>query len=362
MQLTLLIAMTLLATVVLADGENSGSAFTAEELKKKYEAIQRERDELRQKPGKITTQIKYLHHHQSNPLLKDKVQNVSNSYIECVQGELNSDAAYDFPMPVGWLYSSFSDGGETTKKFFDTEASEYWVFPNFSCNFKNVLAAVSWMRSGKKAGFRENKGMHDKFRQHKPPFYSGEKYFDHKRSGGVYCDWDGWLYPSSNIGYKYFIDTNRNNELFTLMNVYCHRHSYVRMFYSAQASNDQQQENNAKPFRDISPPSLVGDSDYPDVLCNWDGWLYGDMSGKNWDDSKGNKRYGYEKYFSIDTHPIGDAKKDWVRGRVANPFCSKSGGRYGIVTAVRAFCFFPIRVHRDDKSIQRLRKQECSDL
>ena len=184
-----------------------------------------------------------------------------------------------------------------------------------------------------------------------------KKYFDHRRSGGVYCNWDGWLYPSSNIDYKYFIDTSEDNELFTLLNVYCHKHSYVRELHSAQASADQAEENNKKPFKGISPKSLVGDSEYPGVRCNWDGWLYGDMSGEQWQDSKGKDRYGYEKYFSIDRHPIGDNKKKWMRGRVANPFCSK----HGIVTVVRAFCFFAIRSHTED-SIKSLQGEHCDGL
>ena len=175
MQLAWLIMTTLLATAVIANAEDSGSAFSIKELEKRYDIIQRQREELKQEPGKITTKVEYLHHHKSQRLPNDKVQDISNSYIECVQGQLDSNLVYDFPMPVGWLYPSFSEGGETTKKFFDTEVSEHWAFPNFSCNFKNVLTAVSWMRSGKKAGFKENDDLHSKFRNHKPAFYDGKK-------------------------------------------------------------------------------------------------------------------------------------------------------------------------------------------
>lgn len=360
MQVALLIAVSLLATPVLA---NAGSAFTAEELKKKYDAIQRERaDKYDQEAGLIKTQVKYLHHHKPTAVPESMRQSVSNSYIECVPGKLNSNAVYDFPLKVGWLYSSFGEDSNTTKKYFDSSASEYWAFPNFSCNFNNVLAAVSWMRSGRKAGYKENKGLHSKFKDHRPPFYAGEKFFAHNRSGGIYCDWDGWLYPSSNIDYEYFIDTSRGNELFTLMNVYCHKHSYVRMFYTAQASRDQQLQNNTHPFNGIDPPAKSTDNTYPSVLCNWKGWLYGDTSGDKWVDSKGNNRYGYEKYFAIDTKSIGDNGKDWITGRVANPFCAKNpNSRYGLVTAVRAFCFFPIRARSED-AIQRLQEKHCQGL
>lgn len=356
MQLAWLIATTLLATAVVANAEDSDDAFSIKELEKRYEVIQRQREELKKAPGQITTKVEYFHHHKSQRLPSDKVQDISNSYIECVQGQLDSNLIYDFPMPVGWLYPSFGEGGETTKKFFDTEVREHWAFPNFSCNFKNVLTAVSWMRSGKNSGGLKNKAMHSKFRDHKPDFYDGKKYFDHRRSGGVYCNWDGWLYPSSSLHYKYFIETDGDNELFTLLNVYCHKHSYVREFYSAAASADQAMENNKKPFHNIRPKSQIGDSEYPSVRCNWDGWLYGDMSGEHWHDGD-NKRYGYEKYFAVERHPIGHNKQIWMRGRVANPFCSKSG----IVTAVRAFCFFAIRSYTED-NIKSLHQRHCSGL
>ena len=359
MQLTLLVVITLLATVAIADDEHDG--FTEEELKEKYKVIQRQRENAGKEAGKITTKVRYIHHHQSDFLPESVAQDVSDSYIECAQGELDSNLAYDFPLQVGWLYSSFNEG-DTPKKYFDTSESEHWAFPNFSCNSKHVLAAVSWMRSGKNSSFKKNKDLHSKFKDHKPPFYSGTNYFNNKRKGGVYCNWDGWLYPSSNINYKYFIDTNLNNELFTLLNVYCHRHSYVRMFYTAQASNDQQVENNLKPFADINPPSQSGDSNYPSVLCNWDGWLYGDMSGNTWSDSADRTRFGYEKYFAIDTRRIYDSDKEWMKGRVANPFCSrKTNQRYGVVTVVRAFCFFSIKSHTSE-NIKKLRERYCQGL
>ncbi|MDE3269883.1 MAG: hypothetical protein OYH77_06330, partial [Pseudomonadota bacterium] len=234
MIMRLLMLLSALSSVsIFAD--DSGD--TLKVLDEKYQAIQRQRDELNdQTPGKITTEVKYRHHHQEGflPPNQATIDSISNSYIECVQGDLSSDAVYDFPLKVGWLYNGFSEGGDTTKKFFDTGVPEHWALPNVSCNFKNVLAAVSWYRSGKNEAFKKNKGLHSKFKDHKPPFYSGKDYFNSQRRGGVYCDWDGWLYPSSNINYDLFIDTANNDEIFTLLNVYCHRHQYVRMFYSAQ--------------------------------------------------------------------------------------------------------------------------------
>ncbi|MDE3269882.1 MAG: hypothetical protein OYH77_06325, partial [Pseudomonadota bacterium] len=118
-----------------------------------------------------------------------------------------------------------------------------------------------------------------------------------------------------------------------------------------------------KPFHNIKSPPTAKNSTYPKVLCNWQGWLYGFTDGKSWEDSNENKRYGYEKYFAIDNKSIGAKDKTWwMRGRVVNPFCAEQeNSSYGVVTAVRAFCFYPIRSHTSDK-IKDLKEKHCRGL
>lgn len=275
--------------------------------------------------------------------LKDKQRgqliDISNAYIECLQGKPDPNDAYDFPLPTGWLYYTFTDNQNTMKRFFDTSRDEYWVLPNVYCNKKNVLAAVSWMISPRSMAFNKNSGMHNGFKDIIPPFYKSVNLEDpHKNNAGVYCNWDGWLYASNHGDYEHWFDTDKE-EKFTFINVYCdNKSNTVRYFFKSVGGAGHFKSDGGvlrKPFgKDMEhlnglplDRGKVSESPYyPYISCNWSGWLF-------WDRTKGN----YKKYFAV---------KDgaWINGRVMNPFCSREEGdeedyKGGTVTALRVYCF-----------------------
>ena len=243
-----------------------------------YEEIQREKEG--EDTGKIKQSVEYRYSHTkgifSPPIPEEKVAEVSNKHIECLQGVLDVRAVFDYPMPTGWLYSGYANTTDFYKRYFDTQFSEYWVLPNFFCDLNNVLGAVSWMRSNTKSAYNNNKGMHIKFKDHSHSFYDGADFADSKTRKGVYCGWIGWLYNPSGakLHYRYWIDTTSDDELFTLLNVHC-RLNRVRFLWKEEAHHGQSEGANEHPFRyRPSRYKFFDIDDHPFVHCNWSGWLY----------------------------------------------------------------------------------------
>lgn len=317
-----------------------------------HDPSQREKDS---KPGAVTTEIEYRFGNKSyrtmakdaSDAFKQKIINHAQLQVEC-DDTAEVRGAFDKPLPIGWLYSGFSDATESWKNYFDTNQQEIWVLPNVYCNPARILTAISWMRSGKKGAARENQDMTWRFRAHKPPFYSNEV-VNNNNIQGVYCSgWgDGWLFEK-HINRKKYIDTLKNDELFTLVNIYCHQnrvifmhhgyagHSQFRDFANDKEGNDASD----KPFEHITDPSPAADGG---IGCSWQGWLLKDSTEDTWEDtgSKLNKRWSYEKYFALDRRDVGDKDKRLMHGRVINPFCSKTDKRKnGVVTRLRAYCFY----------------------
>ncbi len=342
-----LIAVVLLALFIISNSEarkcRDGLDCSYEELELEYDPAQRKNK--KEEAGNITQGKAWYHPNEgyvkggSELQIVEQIKDISRAYIECVQHKANSEAAFDFSMPHGWLYDTFAHSARM-RSFFDTGKSEHWVLPNVYCDDNNVLAAMSWMRSHKKMAFRKNKDMHAKFRDSRPPLYS-KKELEGKRKKGVYCNWGGWLYDSKHGKYQYYFDT-KGKELFTFINVYC-RDNTVRFFAKSVGGDRDAIDlrfpfNNRHDYENELPPAAV----YQRVGCNWDGWLFGYLLNQTWKDGNKKTRQAYEKYFAVD--------KTWVNGRIMNPFCSR--GKYKIartVTALRVYCFYS---HED----------RCSDL
>jgi len=355
-----LIAVVLLALFIISNSEarkcRDGLDCNYDELHFEYEAAQRKKKE--EKTGRIPPQGKSWYHPNegyvkgSEGAQREKIKHISRAYIECVQHKANSEAAFDFSMPQGWLYDVFAHSARM-RSFFDTGVSEHWVLPNVYCDDNNVLAAMSWMRSHKEMAFKKNKDMHAKFRDSRPPLYSEKEIADKRRElandrkKGVYCDWSGWLYDSKHGKYRYYFDTSEK-ELFTFINVYC-RDNTVRFFVKSVGGN-RDEIDLIYPFKNRHDYELPPAADYQRVGCNWDGWLFGYLLDRTWKDGKGKRRQAYEKYFSVDKTWTSGGGKTWVNGRVMNPFCSREKGiKEGTVTALRVYCFYS---HED----------RCSDL
>ncbi len=310
--------------------------------------------------------------------IRDRIVEFSNSYIECEQRAPDPNEVFDFPLPDGWLYKTFADDDNRYRSF-DTGVSEYWVLPNVYCDSKHRLAAVSWMRSHENTSLNDSKGMDGRFRDSRPPFHNDMKldtYLNRKQvredKGGVFCDWHGWLYPLGDRHFHEWFDVaETESELFTFINVYCHTDNTVRFFAKAVAHKNQRgRDGIIKKSHLIYPFSYdnmhsvqqkVGraeEEDYPRIECNWQGWLFNDMTKDTWQDDDGKRRHSYERYYAV-----GDDKdKFWMNGRVVNPFCSNDGTReYGIVTELRAYCFYTSKPIEVDNKRYYL-KNRCSDL
>ncbi|RKU17932.1 hypothetical protein C6501_03405 [Candidatus Poribacteria bacterium] len=363
-----LITTLLLAGFIVSNSDDSKYADKSYEelLRLKYKAPQRIENPT--EPGGIEIEaIRWYHQNKSvggrtydyNPKkvketidLPQKLSDRSNSYIECDQGIAPIIQPFDFPLrgkslkDKGWLYYTWDTG--TVPWFFDTKEKEHWVLPNVYCNSKNILAAVSWMRS------HEDEGMHARFKGKDPPFYDGVDFEDRgKDKWGVYCDWDGWLYDSDEHFHFWFDAYKKSEELFTFINVYCHTDKTVRFFAKAEAHQRQQEGHMIFPFRPrhaFVTAKVKEAAEYPDVYCNWTGWLFADTTDKPWEDKDKHSRHSHEKYYAIDKHSRESSKKAWMNGRVMNPFCSKLTDRdIGIVTALRVYCFYT-------------KENRCSDL
>ncbi len=349
-----LIAVVLLALFIISNSEarkcRYGLDCNYDDLHReyeKYEAAQRKKE--KEQHGAIDDGKSWYHPNEGYVKGSERAQilqirGISRAYIECVQHKANSEAAFDFSMPQGWLYDTFAHSARM-RSFFDTGVSEHWVLPNVYCNSNNVLAAMSWMRSHKRMSFKENKEMHAKFRDSRPPLYSKKEIADRRRElakkgkKGVYCDWSGWLYDSKHGKYRYYFDT-AEKEMFKFINVYC-RDNTVRFFVKS-VGGDRDEIDLIYPFKNRHDYEIPPTAVYQRVGCNWDGWLFGYLLDRTWKDGKGKRRQAYEKYFSVD--------KTWVNGRVMNPFCSREEGeKEGTVTALRVYCFYS---HED----------RCSDL
>ncbi len=379
-----LITLTLLATFIVSnDGEDKYSSYSHEDLVLKYQEAQRKKKEKEQ-PGEVEIDAKQWFYptdmRVENPRLKAQLREgtnnsrleilktlnkVSNAYIECMHygkdREANRDA-FDFPMPTGWLYYTFTDNANTMHKFFDTRVKEkHWVLPNVYCNQHGVLAAVAWMISPRSLSDNKNKGMHARFRDViPPPFdpnkdrgYKNRQSLEDPHRNGVYCNWDGWLYDSEHGHYKHYFDTSNGDESFTFIDVYCHIYTdeegniqrTVRYFYKATGGTLTHPDL-IYPFQHRGDVEVLKDNrELPAIRCNWTGWLFWDMSDKPW---KGKDKHGkedrwkfsYERYYAVDDKDKNDKNKGWVNGRVMNPFCSTKYGRdEGIVTALRVYCF-----------------------
>lgn len=118
-----------------------------------------------------------------------------------------------------------------------------------------------------------------------------------------------------------------------------------------------------KRFRKSVPPFYDDDRGKPfhgwGVYCDWQGWLFNDMTKDTRQDDDGKRRYSYERYYAIGD----DNDKFWMNGRVVNPFCSKEDkdSPFGMVTRLRAYCFYiPKPIEVDNKRYYL--KDRCSDL
>ena len=298
----------------------------------------------KQEVSKVTTETEYRFGNSSHikkfSVEKDFEQKIiAHSYqrIECSDsGETRN--VFDKPLPVGWLYSQFSDTTASWQNYFNTTASEHWVLPNTFCSQNRVLTAISWTRSGEKGAYNNNNNMAQHFRENIPPFYSSEI---NTLSGenGVFCQgWEGWFFEK-NVDRKKYIDTHGNgDELFTIVNTYCKNNRVTFMQHGYAGHKDQHVDANDHPFKNIGTPSSSDGS----VGCSWQGWLLKDGTDGTYTDKDGNNRWNYEKYFALDKRPTSDGDKRHIHGRVINPFCSKHDkNKNGKVTRVRAYCFYP---------------------
>lgn len=307
--------------------------------------------------AKLETDNKVKYIFDDNEVDENKVIGLSQQYIECTPDK-TPNYHFDKPLANGWLYPPpFNENSRYWKKYFDTGQNEYWVFPNVHCNEKRRLTAMSWMRSGRHESHKNNGDMHRKFKEHTPPFATGNV-----NDGGVYCQWDGWLYSTGKYDYKKWFDTGEDDETFTLVNVYC-RNNRVVFLHKELGGHGLNKPLNKdeidRPFENLEPPDKKNDTL---VRCNWKGWLYKAMIlDDTWQDN-GKKRWTYERYFIIKEKGLDDSDKKnnhAIHGRVMNPYCSqaKPSSTIGVITAVRAYCFYPSsgRWHREKKSM-------CDDL
>ena len=271
-----------------------------------------------------------------NKEFEKKIIDHAYQRIECSDsGETRH--VFDKPLPVGWLYSQFSDASTAWRNYFDTSASEHWVLPNVHCNKNRVLTTISWMRSGKQGARQENKKMAGRFRDNTPPFYSSE-FNNISGESGVFCQgWEGWLFEKD-MDRNQYIDTLKNAaELFTIVNIYCHDSRVTFMHHGYAGRGDQHTEASDKPFKNVSTPSSAESS----VGCSWQGWLLKDGTDGTHRNKDNKKRWNYEKYFALDQRNTSDNDKRLMHGRVINPFCSKPDADInGKVTRLRAYCFY----------------------
>ena len=342
-----LVSCALLCCVLVID--NAGNAEPCPE----HVPAQREDETKASKPeSKIEIEYRFgtnAHIYKSaTQELKTKIRNHSAQQIECRDaGEVRN--VFDKPLPVGWLYNSFSDTSTSWQKNFDTELQEHWVLPNTYCNANRVLTAISWMRSGKKGAANENKKMAQRFRKHPPPFYTNE-IVNNDNPHGVYCDWEGWLFKKDEARDKYINTLNDDGELFTMVNIHCHNKRVTFMQHGYAGSNKQHSDAKGRPFENISTPSS-GDGS---IDCSWQGWLLKDGTDDTYKDKDDKTRWSYEKYFALDKESTGSSKKRKMHGRVINPFCSKSDkNKNGKVSRIRAYCFY---------SPQWKNKHACAEL
>ena len=137
---------------------------------------------------------------------------------------------------------------------------------------------------------------------------------------------------------KEYIDTLDNNELFTMVNIYCQNNRVIFMQHGYAGDKDHHDDADEHPFKNASTPSSSDGS----IGCSWQGWLLKDGTDGEWTDKNGNKRWNYEKYFALDTRNTTESDKRKIHGRVINPFCSKpDANKNGKVTRLRAYCFYP---------------------
>ena len=294
----------------------------------------------------------------------NKVITKSQQYIECHPDSYQDSLyAFDKPLPDGWLYPPpFNENSRYWKKHFDTGQNEYWVFPNVHCDKDTRrLTAMSWMRSGTHESHKSNKGMHSKFKNNTPPFATANT-----TDGSVYCGWSGWLYPTDDHNYEKWFDTE-DDEAFTIVNVYC-RNNRVVFLSKKVGGNIGIAGKSGTPFKSTDTAPLEKNENW--VHCDWQGWLYkAKLLNDTWIDGDKGERWTYERYFIISNNTIGEKKKKRddnkgaIHGRVMNPYCSqaKSSSKIGVVTAIRAYCFYPDNVPRGNKWY-REKKSMCDDL
>ena len=292
--------------------------------------------------------------------VEDKIEeviNISQLYIECNPDK--SPYEFDKPLPDGWLYPKFYEDPRW-KKYFDTGTKEYWVFPNVHCDKDTRrLTAMSWMRSGRKEG-QGHGNMHKKFKDDTPPHLNID---NEDGSKGVYCPWNGWLYPLGEESNRFFDTTD--DQAFTIVNVYCRNN---RVIYLHRAEHDGKSRFGDGIDRASSKKPFPKHIDYPKetdnwVRCNWNGWLYKAMVKKDeWDTEEGERRWTYERYFIVSNDETrskkGNKGDKAIHGRVMNPYCSKAkkDSYSGVVTAIRAYCFYP------SSGLWSEKKSMCDDL
>ena len=331
---------------------NHDSSKAEDTLKHDHEPSHREKNS---KPGKVTTEIQYRFGTKSYPTTKDNPNTWKQEIIKHAQQQVECDdttearGVFDKPLPVGWLYSQFSDTTTGWQNYFDTSQQEIWVLPNVHCNKDRTLTAISWMRSGKKGAMKENKDMIWRFRANNPPFYSSE-IVNNNNTQGVYCNgWgNGWLFEK-NKNRKEYIDTLKSDELFTIINIYCHQNHVIYMHHGYAghrpfrdfADDKEGKDASDLPFKNIPTPSPATDGS---IGCSWQGWLLKDSTNDTWEDTgaDGKQRWSFEKYFALDRNDVNKKDKRWMLGRVINPFCSKTNKqKHGVVTRIRTYCFYP---------------------
>ena len=311
-----------------------------------------------------TTEVEYLF---DGSVITDEKQIIAKSqlHIECSPDFYEgSPYVFDRPLPDGWLYPQFYEDARW-KKYFDTGQKEYWVFPNVHCDKKTRrLTAMSWMRSGKDDSHKGQGPMHNKFKGRIPPLpnVDGEN-----GSKGVYCGWNGWLYPADGDKYEKWFDTE-DNEAFTIINVYC-RNNRVIYLHKTMAGNIDIAGQLRKPFKPTDTAPLEKNDNW--VRCDWKGWLYKAwLLDDTWKDGEDldKRRWTYERYFIVNEDGVGEKKKQTTRngnsqgaihGRVMNPYCSPAtnSASIGVVTAIRAYCFYP-----SSGKWNREKKSMCDDL
>lgn len=322
------------------------SSAAEDALKHEHDPALREKDS---KPGKVTTEIEYRFGNKSYLTTKDtdsawqqKIINHAQQRVEC-DDTAETRGAFDKPLPIGWLYNQFSETTTSWQNFFDTNQQEMWVLPNVYCNPNRILTAISWMRSGKRGALKRNNDMLWRFRANNPPFYSNAA-VNNNNAQGVYCHgWgNGWLFEKDK-NRKEYIDTAKNDELFTMINIYCHQNNVIYMHhgyaghsqYRDFADDEEGKDASDHPFKNIPTPSPAANGS---IGCSWQGWLLKDSTDGTWEDTGDGekKRWSYEKYFALDRRDVNDKDKRLMHGRVINPFCSN-----GVVTRIRTYCFYP---------------------